>query len=314
MKIKQETIFAILAVAALSMYMGWLTVPGVNLNVNDGGVATTQPGTQSVTKPVIFTVTDRYGGSALSSQTIYVYDQNLQLLETLTTDAAGQKYTSMSHTSGTKLYCNVVGSTGERKWFDVVVPSMSAADADSLSQIPVSLPFYDYSAPTVSVMDQAGTSIADTDNYNKTTTGDTGVLTVNWFQGTTGDGYDSSYDPIYQMNNDAVLVLKLSGTNYENVVVSGMSGGIERGSAKYYYKVIDPTTLTKWQVGNDFRYGGVGSHTVSLGLSGYSGDAADADFYIYYFSDWNYWVQNGSWGPNSLSVVAGAPHTVNLID
>lgn len=283
-------------------------------SANIGSTPTSNGNLISVSKPVRFFVADKYGGSAMSSQTLYVYDSGMTLIDTLTTDSNGQDDTNSARQTGEVLNVLAVGSTGERKWFKVTVPGQSAADADSLTTNPVNLEFYDYTAPTLTVVDQAGTAISDAGDYNKTTSGNTAVLTVTWYQGTDGDGYMSSYDPLYGLEQSAVLVLKLSNTNYETVGVTGMDGGIERASAKYFYKVIDPTTLSKWKVGNDYRYDGTGSHTLSLDLASYSGDSGDADFYIYYFADWNYWLQHGSFGPNALSVISGAPHTVNLID
>jgi hypothetical protein len=182
-----------------------------------------------------------------------------------------------------------------------------------LTTNPVSLDFYDYTAPTITVIDQGGTSISDAGNYNYTLTGTTAVFTVTWYQGTDGNGYMSSYDPLYGLQQDALLVLKLSNTEYEEITVTGMAGGKETGSARYFYYVIPAESLSKWKVGNEYRLAGVGSHTVSLSLTTLSGSSCDADFYIYYFASWSWFEQNGNFGPNALSVISGAPHTINLI-
>ena len=318
MKIKTETVFAVGLVLVLCLYMGWMSIPGLNLfsGSTGGSGGTGGATTQSVNKPVRFYVRDKYGGGPLVNQVLSVYTVDKVQVDTLTTAADGTDDTGASYPTGTQLLVSMVGAapTVERKWYTVTVPAMSPNDAQSLTVNVINLDMYDYTAPLLSAQDQAGNAIADTGNYNKTVTGNTATITVSWHQPTTGDGFDASYDPIYAIQNQALLVMKLSNTNYELVGVNGMDGGVMRGAAMYYYKVIDPTTLTKWQVGNNFQYPGVGSTTFSLTLAGYSGDVADCDLFVYYFADWNYFVSQGNFGPNALNVLAGGAYTINLID
>lgn len=314
MKIKPETLFAVIAVVAVMAYFGLVTIPGLNFQAGNTGGNSVPAGLESVNKPVRFNVFDKYGGSALQNQVLSVYDESFTLIDTLTTDANGNDDTNAAHPTGKHLWISMVGAdtTNERKWCSVIVPGQTHAEAESLTVNPVTLEMYDYTAPTFAVRFQNGTAAADGENYNHTYTGDNAVFTVSWYQGTEGNGYMSSSDPIYGVQQNAILVMKLSGTGYDVVGVSGMEGGIERASARYFYKVIDPSTLTKWKVGNDYRYAGVGSTSIGLNLASVTGDACLVDFYIYYFADWNYFVNQGSWGPHAASVIGGAPHTIQI--
>lgn len=316
MKAKERNLilYAVIGIGLL-WFFGFIQIPGFPSpyqlgTVQPGGGGT--PGTQPVNKPVRFMVFDKYGGSALSSQTISVYDSNMVLVDTLTTDSNGQDDTNAAHKTGEKLHCELVGSTGERKWVDVTVPGQSPAEAQSLTTNPVTLDFYDYTAPLLKVVCQNGTVLTDTGVYNHTATGNTLIATVSWYQPTDGDGCMASYDPIYGLQQNALLVVKIHETEYDEVAVTGLLGGYETASARYFYATIDPTTLSKWKVGNEYRYPGVGSITCSFGLSSISGTSVDIDFYVYYFADWSYFLQHGNFGPNALSVISGAPYTVNI--
>jgi hypothetical protein len=275
-------------------------------------------GLVAVTKPVDFYLVDKYGGGGVASATLTIYNEDLVQLESLTTGSDGTISTSAAYRSGTVLWVKASKSNAMR-WYKVVVPKMSPADAQALTvNGPITLEFFSYNAPSLAVRDSAGNTYTDGGSLNKTSGGTPGtssvVLTVSWFQGTDNKGYMESFDPVNQVDWKAILVVKVSGTNYENVVVTGFPNSVEKGTAIYYWTEIDPSTLTKWKVGSEYKLPGTGSFTFSLDLTGYSGDAADLDIYIYYYADGDYFVQKGSWGPDSLSVISGAPYTINLVD
>lgn len=315
MKIKAETVFAVLAVVAVALYAGWLTIPGFNFTGgNIGGGGTGVPGQEIVNKPIKFTLQDKYGGSVIDSDAsgLVVYGTDLTQKESLNTDANGQVTTSDSYASGTVL--NVMTNHDSmRQWFVVTVPKMSAADADSLTTTSITLASYVYTAPTMAVRTAANvTGILDGGEYNQTIDGTSPTFTVTWFQPTDGRGYISSFDPIYGVQNMAVLVAKVSNTNYETISLSGWDGMKSSGAANYYYHVISDASLSKWKIGDAYKYPGSGSFSFSASLSGYTGDLGDLDLYIYEVADPAWFITHGTWGPNSLSVIAGAPFTINM--
>ena len=313
MKVKFETVAAVIAVVFVMAYIGWVTIPGLNIGPTAGSITPVDV-KQIVNKPLKFTVMDQFGGAPIDSDAagLIIYDSSLVSIESLNTDANGQVTTSGSYASGTALYA-LFTHDSSRQWFPVSVPKMSAADANSLTTTSILLKTYVYTAPTMSVRTAANaTGIADGGEYNQTIGGASPVFTVTWFQPTDSMGYISSFDPIYSIQNQAVLVMKLSNTNYETIGISGFDGQKASGAANYFYKVLDDQSLTKWKVGDTYKYSGTGSYSFACSLSGYTGDAADMDFYIYYNADPAWFITHGNWGPNALSVIAGAPFTVNM--
>ena len=315
--LKTETLLFGALIVVLAVYMGWMSIPGINFtagNIGGGGGGGGNPVLEAVNKPIKFTVINPYDGAAQDSDAdgLKIYTSDLVPVESLNTDAAGQATTSNSYASGAQIYA-LYAHDSSRQWYQITVPKLSAADADSLTTTPITLKTYDYTAPTLSVRTaNNATVIADAGEYNQTIGGASPVFTVSWFEGTDGQGYISSFDPVYGIKNEAVLVVKVSNTNYDQVSLSGFDGSKESGSAMYYWKALSDETLTKWKVGDSYRYPGTGSFSFSASLSGYSGDAADMDIYIYYNADPSWFVSHNNWGPNALSVISGAPHTVNM--
>jgi len=331
-KIKPTHLFVLAILVGAGMWMGFIPTPdlsGIADTVGGGAITTptipttptssTEDDLVSVTKSVDFYLLDKYGGSGISSATLTIYNKDLIQLESLTTASDGTIATSAAYPSGTQFYVKADDGASSLKFFEVTVPKMSRADAESNTvNGPITLEMFDYTAPSITVYDSAGNLYSDGGDFNKTSGGtpgsSSGTLTVTWYQGTDNDGYMESYDPINGEQWKALLVAKCSGTNYELVTISGFPYSVEKGSAMYYGKYIDATTLTKWKVGNDYRLPGTGGFTFSIDVSGYSGDAADLDLYIYYYADWDNFVKEGSFGANSLSVISGAPHTIDLVD
>ncbi|RLF14878.1 MAG: hypothetical protein DRN06_06455, partial [Thermoprotei archaeon] len=165
------------------------------------------------------------------------------------------------------------------------------------------------------VVDGDGNTYSNNGNINKTSGGTPGKsqikLTVTAYQGTDNKGFRESYDPIYQMHYKAMLVVSVSGTNYEYVSITGFPFGGEKGSAYYFGAYLDPDKLTSWKVGNEYKLPGAASFTFNIDLTGYSGDAADLVIKLVIYTDWDYYWAKGSFGPEAVTV---ATITLNLVD
>jgi len=317
----------LLAVALIIfLYLAWIgQIPGFNLqDILSGYTKPTQPTTPTenlvdVTKKLEIHLMDKYAGSEFTTDTLTIYDTGLRALESPTYDSTDKRYeSSLSYKSGTTLYVKRVGGSGEIQWYNVVVPKMTPGDAQALQYNPITLETYDWSTLTIAVRDSLGNTYTDGGDWNKSSGSHPGTSTatciVTWYQSTDNDGYLASYDPINQVNLEAWLVVKVSGTGYENVVVSGFPYSVEKGSAIYYAYKIPPETLTKWKVGNTYKLEGSGSFSFTIDLSGYSVATADLDIYIYILGDWNYFVAKGSMGPDAYAATfSGQPFTLNLI-
>ena len=324
-RIKTSHLLAIALI--IFLYLAWIgQIPGFNLqDILSTYTKPTQPTTPAenlvdVTKKLELHIMDKYEGSQLTSDTLTIYDTQLRVLESPTYDSTDKRYeSSLSYKSGTILYIKRVGGSGEIQWFNVVVPKMTPSDAQASEYNSITLETYDWSSLTVAVRDNLGYSYTDGGSWNKSSTQHPGAsiatCTVTWYQSTDNDGFLASYDPVNQVNLEAWLVVKVSGTGYENVVVSGFPYSVEKGSAIYYAYKIPPETLTRWKVGNTYKLEGSGSFSFTIDLTGYTGDSADLDIYIYTLADWNYFVAKGSMGPDAyVATFSGQPFTLNLGD
>ncbi|MDH5203401.1 MAG: hypothetical protein OEW69_09100, partial [Nitrospirota bacterium] len=160
--------------------------------------------------------------------------------------------------------------------------------------------------------DQDGTQISDAGNYNHTTSGAQATLSVSFWVGTDNQGFMASdcKDPLNNMDWKAVLYLKVFGTNYEYIDVTGFDDSWSRGTANWYAEVLDPTDLTKWKVGQSYMYKGACTFTHNADFTGYTGAAADLQYYLYFYSDPQYMKDHGSAGPDSYQA---AELTINGI-
>lgn len=280
------------------------------------------PGTElvTVTKQLKFVVIDKYAGGAPTGTGGYLYDNTGKTLMEGASNAisSGSWTTSNNYQSGTEMVFKYIYDTTIDDIFTkkFTVPQMSSEDAQALTTNTITVYVYDLPASlTDSAQDNLGNSYADAGNWNKTT-GDTpgqntATCTYSWYVGTDNDGYLSWHDYEYDIDCNMILWVKVFGTNYENVILTGFDGAYEKGSAMYYYHIIPDTEVTKYKVGQDYVYSGAGSFSWTVDLTGYSGDAGDMQCYIEVHSSQAYHQQFGSFGPNAGEM---AEHTINLVD
>jgi len=315
---KLKTWHILVIILILAWYFGWISFKG--FTPEEGGI--TPPGTEqpseegliAVTRQIKFTVTDKYAGSPASG-TIYIYaDDGKTLLESGSL-SSGAYTTSDSYTSGTVLWVKIDDGANSILWRKITVPKMNPADAESLTTNPVKIEFFDICTLTDTLQDSLGNSYADNANWNKTSGGNPGqtiaTATYSVYVSSDNDGFMSSYDPIYGYDFGAWLVVKVSGTNYENVLLTGFDYAYEKGTAMYYWVQIPDTGITKWKVGNDYVYPGAWSHSWTVDLTGYSGDNADMQIYVYAYANPQYHQTYGSYGPYAVQL---AEQTINLVD
>ena len=264
----------------------------------------------AVNKPLEFAVIDKFAGSAVSSASVYVYEGKA-LLETLTTDANGLATTSLKYRSGTQLNILVVNGNS-KMWKSITVPKMAKADAESMSVNSIRIDFFTVASLSLQVRDGFGNSYVNAGNLNKTALGQNIIsLTVSWFVANDNTGFLSSYDPINELDWRAVMYVKLSGTNYEVIQLTGLDESYAIGTTNWFASTLADTEVTKYKVGNQYVHPGSGSRTFTLDLTSYSGDLADLDIYIVFYSSSAYHRAKGGFGPDALTVVQ---FTLNLVD
>jgi len=265
-----------------------------------------------VNRKVEITFVDKFGHALPAGASCYVYKADGKTLSegaALTVSSTGVATTGKYYESGTVLvieYENTTTTT-ERLRKHITVPQMKPADIEAVTVNPITIDiFTSASAITATCQTDAGTSVQDanttTYSCNKTVEGNTGSITFNWYVPTDNTGQLTSYDEIDGLNWYVVLYGKLSGTNYEYVDLTGWDGQYTKGTSVWYYKVLDPTAVTKYKVGNTYIYNGAGGFTFSFDLSGYSGDAANCALWMKAYSDPGYHDVHGSFGPDNYQI------------
>lgn len=257
------------------------------------------PGDVPVFRKLEITFLDSFG-TATPSGTGYVYTANGQLKDSASL-SSGVYTTSTRFNSGDEIYILWDDGSNDMMWYKTTVPYMAEADIDSQTNNPMDLGAFVLATYTTKATDQAGTQISDAGNYNHTASGSQATFSVSFWVGTDNQGYIASEckDPLNDMHWKAVLYLKVFGTNYEYIDVTGFDYSWSRGTANWYATEIDSTELTKWKVGTTYVYDGACTFTHSADFTGYTGTAADLQYYLYFYSDPSYMIDHGSAGPDS---------------
>lgn len=317
---------AIIVVLAFGFMTSWtfnpsnFAFPSSGTPQGGGGQVVNPTAQQSVTKPLKIVGTDELAGGALDGTTsaciIYDSDGNT-LLETLSF-SSGYCTSSSSYSSGRQLWLKYYYDTtiDAYMWWHITVPTMSQADAQSLTTNSINLRTREAGAYTDSLLTSSGYTFTDGLVMNTTgTSNDTGTFTYNYFTTTDNTGYPSFHDPIYNLDVTAVVWCELSGGNYATITMNGFDGGFEKGSTMYYYKVINQNDVSKYKVGNNYVYPGAGSTTFSFTATGYSNSTAAAyttmQLYLKIYSSSAYMQQYGSYGPYAAT---GSEQTVLFED
>jgi len=270
-------------------------------NLFGGGTTSTLV---DVNKLLDFSLQDRYGGSALGTKTLLLYDgDSLQQLESLTTGADGTISTANTYESGDHLYV-YYASSNDKQWFDITVPKMNPSDADSATVNVIKLESFAIGTYTSSTLYQVATAITDGGTYNKTASGNTPTFTFTVLNtGNDNTGLMSSYDPLYQHPFNVAMYVTFSTGNYETVLVYGFDYDYMLGTTHYVAKNLDPYSLTKHKIGNNYLSEGSQAVTFSLDLTGYSGDTTVMQIYAYAYTDPSYSMSHGgAFGVNAVQL------------
>lgn len=266
---------------------------------------TPTPGAQDVNRKLAVSTIDTYNGAAGSGTVKFFAADGKTLLETITI-ASGVATTGDYYKSGTVLVLEYNDASNSLVRKKITVPQMLPADIEAVTNNPITLKtFTNCAALTASSVSDTGVTITDASTsaaFNVTNEGTTGSISFTWYVPTDNTGFLSSYDEIDGLNWYAVIYAKLSGTNYEYVSLSGWEGQYTKGTAVWYYKVLEPTSITKYKVGNSYIYSGSATFTWNVDASGYSGDAATAALWMYIYSDAAYHNAKGSFGPDSFQI------------
>lgn len=311
----QIKLWHVIAVGAVFLFLfGIIEIP----NIQFGTVGT---GLVDVSKQLKFGVTDKFAGSALASKSnaVKVYDEDgTTLLETLSTDANGLAATAFTYPSGKSLYVYWNDGSSALQWFHVTVPQMNEQDAESATYNNIPIQTFTITTYTDTLRIANGTSVSDSGVYNSTESSnsvETWTYTV--YVATDNKGFMNSYDPIYDMNYYPVMYIKLSGTNYEEVLPYGWDSDYGIGTATWAAHICPDQakySVTKWKIGKSYKYMGQYDFTFTIDTDAYDDttgrDTVTMQLYMYFYSDPAYHqAKGGAFGPNSLQ---RAEQTVTL--
>jgi len=133
-------------------------------------------------------------------------------------------------------------------------------------------------------------------------------LTVNGFVSTDGRGYKSSYDPLNNINWNAVLYCKLDGNGYENLSITGWDRSYTKGSAVWFAHTLADTEVTKYKVGLTYKYPGTFAFPFTVNKGGYSASSSSSmakiTLYLYAYTDPSYHEKMGSFGPDAVAMAS----------
>jgi len=275
---------------------------------------TPTPSQFSASVPIEFVVKDQWQGGAVDSATIdfYIHGSNVKE-ETLTT-SSGKATSSFSYKSGTLL--DVYVALGDTKyWFiGVQVPYYDTAEkAAAVTKHQIALDFWTLGSYAISVVGPDGNAISDNGNLNKTVLGNTPTLTVTIRNTVDNTGFKSCSDPIEGYMDQAIVLLKLTGTGSESVILKAPSWPYkEIGNDRYWGSAIPDADLTRIKAADGtVTQEGVHTFSVSLDLTNYSGDLADLVITVYAYSSWDYFNYYGAAGADAVQL---AQMTINLVD
>lgn len=290
-----------------AVYMGIIpTGTQAPNNINPGNNPTIAPasGMSNVDKPLKLNFANIYGGGALTGTTsavqVYLADGVTKSGAALTI-ASSTTSTALAYPSGTHLVIGYTYSTTDYMFWNIVVPQMNTADAQSLTTNAINLQGFNVPTLTDALTHSNGTALTDGSQMN-VTAASTGSLTYSWFVSAANTGFLTSHDAVYNTDNKAVVWCTVSGTGYTSVTLSGFDGKITRGTTDYYYKVIDPTVISMYKVGNNYIIPGTGSMTFGYTAVGYTGTGTTIQLYLDIYSDPTYMQNYGSYGPYSSTL------------
>jgi len=297
--------YLIIGILVVGSYMGYINFtqnPAAPVTPGQGITNPTNPpntsGMVSATKDLKIVMANGFSGAALTGTTnaVKIYSADGKTILETCTLSSGSCTTANAYASGTSLVVYYFYSTTEFMFWNVVVPQMSQADAQSLTTNQISLKGFTVCTLTDTETHSNGTALTDGTVMNATTN-PTGSITYSTFVVADNTGFIDSFDPVYGVHNQAVIWATVSGGSYTSVSLSGFDGKITKGTTDYYYKVIDPNSISKEKVGNNYVLSGSQSFTFSYTAIGYTGSTTVLQMYLYIYSDPAYLNSFGSYGP-----------------
>jgi hypothetical protein len=281
-------------VAILLSSSGGFTWQGIQLpDLGFGGTGLTD-----VNKQLKFHFIYEYGGDPIASKsnTFEIWDAtgSRRLESALDTDANGHCTTGSDYASGTNLQVRYE-SSNDKMWWNIVVPQMTPADAESATYNLIRLSGFTIGTYTDALKLANGTALADDGTYDISIDGNTAHMIYSIANtGADNTGLMTSSDPVYDQRWDVELYVTFSGTDYEKLIIYDLAYDFTLGTTHYVGKTLDPYALTKHKEGNTYLSLGADEVSFWIDCSG-AGGSASVTMYISVraYADHNYAMNHG---------------------
>lgn len=243
------------------------------------------------TLPLRFTISDMWAGGASSSATVTVYKySSLEQFDTGTTDSNGVWTTNKAVATGERYWVKVVKGNAVY-YYDITVPY-----ATTTGQVYhyKSLDFYTCGTYAITMQMPNGTTLSDGSTYNITQAGETYPTFTVMIRNTASSdsGVRDYYDPIKSggVQRETLFIMKVTGNQYESLLVQNLDLVYQSSSARYYGFKIDPMNLVldkkpdgTYNTYNGEDLDGIWTFSIQFDCSGLTAnsDGPEIEFYLY---------------------------------
>ncbi|MHA1138419.1 MAG: hypothetical protein ACTSSE_18215 [Candidatus Thorarchaeota archaeon] len=265
-------------------------------------------GSYRLNVPIQFVAIDALaGGTDATTTAVKIYDANYELLETVTISTAAGTDSAIKYWSGDYVYLKVYDDTDTSlctQYLKLMVPYHSA-DTDTKHY--VTLKTVDTDASWDIRLDCTNeTNVADSGTWDTSSSGTAPTWVFKVLTPTDDKGYLTSWNFVEGCDNAAYYVFRISGTGATRVLfdTNYALNHYYDGEYHWYSIRLSDDQLTKNLLA-DGTYEPIGYTTIPLKMDltqVTSGDSVTFDHGLYYYSDWNYLIEKGNWGPDSTTV------------
>jgi hypothetical protein len=309
----QKAIYALIAMVAVILIIVGVVAYQVYLSLmRQPRITPTPPPAPQPTQfvaslPVKFTISDKWAGGSPGATSITVYKADtLEQFDSGTADSSTGVWTS-----------NKAMKTGEQYWVKLSLSNaliyykVTIPYATSTGQVYhyISLDFYTLGAYAITAQLSNGTVLSDGATLNLTkhfggSTFTTVTFTIMIRNTETADsGLMDFFDPIKNMQRETIFYFKVSGNQYEQLIVKNVPMIYQSANARYYGMKIDPWKLVldkdplgAYNTHNGEELDGIYTFNVQFDVSGITAgaDGPEIEFYLYTFDNFDYFKTYGT--------------------
>jgi len=307
-----KTLYLLVAVVVVVCLVALFTAYQVYMNISTYTPPTGQttppstPNQYVATLPVKFTISDKWKGGSPGATSITVYKADtLEQFDSGTADTNTGVWTSNKAMKSGEQYWIKLSLSNALVYYKVTIPY-----ATSTGQVYhyISLDFYTLGAYAITAQLSNGTTLSDGATLNLTEyfnggTFTTVTLTVMIRNTQSSDsGVMDFFDPIKNMKRETIFYFKVSGNQYEQLIVKNVPLIYQSASARYYGFKVDPWKLVldkdplgAYNTHNGEELDGIYTFNIQFDVSGISqSDGPEIDFYLYTFDNFNYFNTYGT--------------------